>query len=68
MNKKILLSIVLFGVGTLGAGLFAIANSLERSHQDSSIMCGILLAVFLVISVVGLIMLIAETINSGTNK
>ncbi|MGM9900133.1 MAG: hypothetical protein ACI32E_06125 [Bacilli bacterium] len=63
MNKKIIISIILFFGGIIGAGLFAIANSIERLSVDPSIMCGIILFLFLGMFIAGLILLINELVQ-----
>ncbi len=68
MSKKFIFSIILFLGGTLGAGLFSVANSLERTTPNPSVICGILVFVFLGIAIAGLIILISDVANQKTNK
>ena len=64
MNKKLIIGIILFFGGILGDGLFAVANSIERLGTDPSIMCGIILFIFLGIFIAGLILLINEAFQN----
>lgn len=67
-KKKFIFSIVLLTVGIIGGGLFAIANSIERTTPNYNITCGILLFVLLGLAVAGFIIAVSETFNSKNKQ
>lgn len=64
-SKMFVFSVVLLFIGTIGGGLFAIANSINllasaTNNQPANITCGIILFILLAIAIVGMILLLCE--------
>lgn len=74
-NKMFILSIILIGVGIIGGGLFAIANSISILAKETSnnpnpstnSICGVILFVLLILAIIGMIILFCDVFASKSD-
>ncbi len=73
-NKMFITGLILFIGGILGAGLFAISQSISDSYslleKTPDTICGVISFLFLIVSIVGIFMTILQIVkypNRGKN-
>lgn len=71
-NKNLLLGLILFLGGTLGSGLFAIAQAVcdiaNKLGSTAQNICGILCFIFLAFWIVGIVLIVKELVLNKHSK